>query len=61
MVAMFIDTPKIPIKSTYAPVHEKIEHMCEEYKARRLASLNRKMMMGLLTTAEMYERETLAA
>lgn len=61
-VPMFIDTPEAPIKSSYAPIYEKIEQMRNEFKAQRLVSLNRKLVAGIaLSTKEMCERELLAA
>jgi hypothetical protein len=59
---MFTDTVQTPIKSTYAPIYEKIEQMRNEYKVQRLASLNHKLIAGIaLSTKEMLERELLAA
>lgn len=46
----------------YSPIYQKVEQMREEFRAVRLASLNRKLFAGLaLSTKEMLERELLAA
>lgn len=58
---MFQPSTPQPIMPMYHAVYERAENMRPNFRAVRLASLNRKLIAGIqLTICEMLERELLA-